>query len=686
LEESAWQHSDGGHLLALGSFALGAEQTRVAPAAQHRLGRPRHDIAAFRASCEGTELQDQQTSWFDQQMNELRRIVAPRWVAALWTSLAVTLVAYSADAQVSRDVLTTSIETAIVEEGLVGATWALVTPEGTTTGAAGLSNARAKRPMSPEHRVQVGSVAKTLVATGVLALVTHGRVDLDAPVARYLPDLPIENRWEPESPLRVRHLLDHTGGLDDARMWQVFSLRADPDAPLRDGLTHSGGTLRLRHRPGERFSYSNTGYLLLGILIEAVTGTRYERWLDVELLAPLGMTRSTFAFVTQTGPEADPTLAMGHFDPKSTSAAVPIHVRPASQLTTTAADMARFASFLMGDGVVGGRTLVDSELLRSMSVATTTEAARGGLAAGYALGLARRDRHGVVGRCHLGNIGTFRSAICVYPEQQRAFFVAFNSDPEDGRFDRVDALLVDALGVTSPALQPVRPSGVDPTKWEGLYRVRPNRFEQFAYLDELLGVTRVRWDGEALHLEPLAGSARALTPLGGQLFRAPDRREATHVLLRMSGGTPTLSDGLRTLERVSAASVWGLWVSALVGLLALAYLVIVGALRSVQALRRGRWRNEPLRWPVLCLLLLGAAPALYLMQSFLAIGDPTAANLAVAALSGFLPIALLIGAAQRVRAGVGTLRARLDLGAIAGLLQWYAVLAAWGLAPLVLWR
>jgi CubicO group peptidase (beta-lactamase class C family) len=616
----------------------------------------------------------------------LRRAVARWFAAALCGVIAVTLAACPASAQDPHDPLTRSIETALVEEDLVGATWALVTPDGTTIGAAGLNDASRQRPMSPDDRVQVGSVAKTLLATGVLQLVTLGRIDLDAPVARYLPEVPIENRWEPESPLRVRHLLDHTGGLDDARMWQVFSLRADPDAPLRDGLTRPGGTVRVRHPPGERFSYSNTGYLLLGVLIEAVTGTRYERWLDAELLAPIGMTRSTFAFVTQAGPAADPTLAMGHFDPRTTSAAVPIHVRPASQFTTTAADMARFMRFLMGDGVVDGRKLVDGDLLRAMSVPTTTEAARAGLAAGYALGLARRDRHGVVGRCHLGNIGTFRSAICLYPEEQKAFFVAFNSDPEDGRFDRVDALLVDALGVTSPPLQPVEPPGVDPAEWEGLYRVRPNRFEQFAYLDELMGITRVRWDGEALHLEPLAGNARALSPVGGALLRAPDRREATHVLLRTGEGVPVVSDGMRTLERVNPSGVWGLWISAAAGVLALAYLLIMGAVRSVVALRRGAWRGEPLRWPALCLALLVVAPGLYLTQSFLAIGDPTPANVAMALLTGALPVALVVGGAQRVRAGIGTLGARLDLAAIAGLLQWCAVLAAWGLVPLVMWR
>jgi CubicO group peptidase (beta-lactamase class C family) len=616
----------------------------------------------------------------------LRRALAPGLAAALCGAFALTLVACPASAQAARDPLTTSIETILVEEALVGATWALVTPEGTTIGAAGLNDASRQRTMFPDDRVQVGSVAKALLATGVLQLVTLGRIDLDAPVARYLPQVPIANRWDPESPLRVRHLLDHTGGLDDARMWQVFSLRAEPDAPLSNGLTHPGGTLRVRHRPGERFSYSNTGYLLLGMLIEAVTGTRYEAWLDAELLAPLEMTRSTFAFVTQAGPAADPTLAMGHFDPRTTSAAVPIHVRPASQFTTTAADMARFARFLMGDGVVDGRVLVDGDLLRGMAVPTTTEAARAGLAAGYALGLVRRDRHGVVGRCHLGNIGTFRSAICLYPEEQKAFFVAFNSDPEDGRFDRVDALLVDALGLASPPVQPVGPPGVAPAEWEGLYRVRPNRFEQFAYLDELMGVTRVRWDGEVLHLEPLAGTARALAPVGGALFRAPDRREATHVLLRTTDGVPVVSDGLRTLERVSAVNVWGLWLSAAVGVVALAYLLVVGVVRSVGALRRGAWRDEPLVWPAPCLVLLLLAPALYLTQSFLAIGDPTPANVAMAVLSGCCRWRWWSGVRSVCVPASAPCVARLDLAAIAGLLQWCAVLAVWGLVPLVMWR
>jgi len=119
---------------------------------------------------------------------------------------------------------------------------------------------------------------------------------------------------------------------------------------------------------------------------------------------------------------------------------------------------------------------------------------------------------------------------------------------------------------------------------------------------------------------------------------------------------------------------------------ALAYLLVVGVVRSVGALRRGAWRDEPVVWPALCLVLLLLAPALYLTQSFLAIGDPTPANVTMAVLTGLLPVALVVGGAQRVCAGLGMLGARLDLAAIAGLLQWCGVLAAWGLVPLMMWR
>ncbi len=584
------------------------------------------------------------------------------------------------------DSLRRTVETAVREEGLVGATFSLAVGDTIRIGAVGTRDARTGAAMRPDDRVQLGSVAKTILALGVLRLVTEGRIDLDAPLSRYLPDLPIDNAFEPAAPILVRHLMDHTAGLDDARMWQVFTLRSTPDAPLRSGLVLEGQRLRVRYRPGARFSYSNTSFLILGMLVEQVSGMRYEDFLETQLLAPLGMTRSTAHFVTQEGPLADSSLARGHFDPVTTSAAIPLPVRPASQFTTTAADMARLAQFMMSNGVVGGTVLVDSLLLRAMAVPHATDAEVAGLDAGYALGLAWRDRHGAVGRCHLGNVGTFRAAFCLYPEVKRAFFVSFNSDPEQGNFDRVDALLTRALVLPVRSPLPIATPSGDVATWNGWYLVRPVRFEQFAYLDEITGVTRVVWDGDTLRLLPFQGTARALVPVGAGLFRAADRLEASHVLSSLPNGTMTISDGQRTWERASIASLAVLWASAIAGLLGVLHLLVVGTTRTLRAVRRGDWRTEPMAWPVLSLALLVLAPLLYLTQSFMAIGDPTVANVSVAALTALLPLTTLGAVVARVRAGMSSLGAKLDFFSMLMALQWFGVLAYWGLMPLMLWR
>ncbi len=583
----------------------------------------------------------------------------------------------------SPDTLTAHVARALTEEGLVGVTWSLVTPAQVTLGAAGLRDLGTGAPLSPDDRMQVGSVAKTIVAAGVLVLVTDGRINLDAPVSEYLPDVRFDNQWASVAPVLVRHLLDHTSGLDDVRLWQVFTLRGKPDAPLQAGL--GTGALRVETRPGARFSYSNVGYLLLGLVIEAVTGERYEQWLDRALLAPLGMTRSTVEFVTQIGEGGDSTLAMGHFEGGARGPSYAWPVRPAGQFTTTAADMATFARFLMSDGVVDGRQLIDGELLQAMAVPTTTQATSAGLATGYALGLMQRERWGITGRCHLGNSGTFRGILCLYPEQQRAFFAAFNSDPEAANFDRIDSLLGSSLGVPPSPVAPVVAPGVEPGDWEGWYAIRPTRFRQFAYLDALGGITRVAWDGTHLVLRPVQGAERHLAPVGGALFRVEGRRAPTHVLLRTPSDVPVISDGMRTLEAVAPWRVILLWASAAAGMVALLGLLVTGPWRTALAWRRGRLRDEPLRWITAGLLLLCASPLLYLGESFLAIGDPTPANLAIAVTTGLLPLAVVASTIGRVRAGLGGRAARLELIALIGALQWCLVLAAWGLLPLMLW-
>lgn len=603
----------------------------------------------------------------------LRLLLAP-WLAALL----LLPCASSASPPALRD----EVGAILAQEHLAGAVWATVDVDGTiAVDASGSGDLRSGRALAAGDRVHIGSVTKTLMAAGVLRLVSQGRLALETPVAEVLPDAAFDNPWAASDPVRIRHLLDHTAGIDDLRLWQFFSTRPGPDTPLARAFDGEG-LLRVRSRPGSRFSYSNMGYTLLGRVIESVTGERYERYLDAQLLRPLGMHDSSFAFVSQQGPQADPRLAMGHFDDGTAHAAVPIYLRPAGQFTTTAGDMGRFARFLMGDGRVDGTKFIEPRLLRAMGEPRGTEAAAAGLEVGYGLGLATRDRHGAVGRCHGGNIIGYRAMLCVFPEQRRAFFWSVNSDSESADYGRLDKLFVDALGVAAPGASRPATMADEVADWDGIYVPAPNRMATFAWVDTVFGLVRVRSDGDALRLDPLQSPASKLVAAGGTLFRAPDRTIASHALLVAADGRRVLSTGLQSYARTSAFKLALLWLGMAAGAAGVAWLLLSGLAR---VLARRMAPSHPAFVPMLGVAALLLPLPLFLRQSFLQLGDLTPASGLLAAATAALPLSMLVGAVMHFRRGARGAIATLDLLAMLAVLQLALVLAAWGLLPLRLW-
>lgn len=590
----------------------------------------------------------------------------------------------AASAQGNADRLRGDIGRILAEEGLVGAAWATVHPDGSIrTDAVGYRDNAARIPFSDETRVHVGSVAKTVLATGILRLVTEGRIGLDDPVSRYLPELIIRNPWERTDPVTVRHLLDHTSGLEDARLWQLFSASVASDTPLSHALARADGSLRIRVRPGSRLSYSNLGYTLLGMIVEAVTHEPYERYLDEQLLQPLGMRASTFGFTTQAG-ASDTSLAWGHLDDGEPYAAAPIMLRPAGQFTTTAQDLAVFARFLMGDGTIDGVPFIRPDLMRARGRASTTEAVRAGLHAGYALGLARRDRYGAIGYCHNGTIVGFVALICLYREDGKAFVISINTDSERARYERVFEALARSLELAPvvPSLRTGRPSA-DLSEWEGHYVLAPNRLQTFAYLDVTAGFLRARWRNERLVLAPAQGNKLELRPMGGHLFAAQDRLTTSHVVLRDSAGAYLISDGARTYEKVSPYYLGSLWVSLLFGLLGIVWFLGAGIV-TLARLRAAAW-CRPEMVPFLGVLALFAPLPLFLRQSFMQLGDMTAASVLLAATTAALPLTMLALLWRTIRSGRWTTAAIVHACCAVAVLQWCAVLAFWGLLPMRLW-
>ena len=143
----------------------------------------------------------------------------------------------------------------------------------------GLANVEHQVPVKPETVFQSGSVGKQFTATAVMLLVEQGRVSLEDPITKYLPEGAV--RWKT---IKVRHLLTHTGGTTDYP--PNFDFRRDY---TEAALVRRAAATPLAFAPGTKWSYSNIGYLLLGVLIHRVTGVFYGDFLKEKIFDPLGM-------------------------------------------------------------------------------------------------------------------------------------------------------------------------------------------------------------------------------------------------------------------------------------------------------------------------------------------------------------------------------------------------------------
>ena len=602
-----------------------------------------------------------------------------RFAVAAFIAVISIFVSGTAQAGVQEE-----IEVILAEEGLTGIAWSLIGENGEVSlGVAGLRDNPGRSNFAVETRFHVGSVSKSLLATGVLRLATEGLIELDAPASRYLPYLAFDNPWAGVADVSVRHLLDHTSGLNDAQLWQIFSERPEPDALLIAAFPEPKSQLRVRSKPGSRFSYSNIGYTLLGMIVESVAGGRYETYLDEYILAPLAMHDSTFTFTTQEGESADPMLAWGHVDDGSRYAASPVFLRPAGQFTSTAADLARFAQFLLSDGVIEDQVFINQDLMRSRGKPSGTEAANGGLVAGYALGLGRRDRHGVVGYCHGGNVVGFVAMLCVFPQEHKAFTYSINTDSETADYGRFDSVFITALSIARASPPPTHSPALDISRWQGRYVLSPNRFQTFEYLDRVFGSINISTDGDSLELASMQQDPRLLRPLGGYIFSANDRTTASHVFLQEAEGEYLISDGFKTYEKVSVIYLTAHWLSILAGLGGLAWLFLAGTISLV--LYRSRFLKLSIAPAFIASILLFLPLPFLMTQSFMALGDLTPGSAVLAAVTLLLPLGMLLTILRTRKTWQKSWVNLLHGLAAVFVLQWCVVLIAAGLLPLKLW-
>ncbi|HWS37102.1 MAG TPA: serine hydrolase domain-containing protein [Actinoplanes sp.] len=315
----------------------------------------------------------------------------PKQITALTLSaaLALTGVGVAASPAAAADQSIRSAAQRVVDAGAPGFLARVDTGRRVETTAAGVADRATHRRLGANDQFEVGSNTKMFTATLILQLVDRGRVRLDAPIERYLPGVvPDGDR------ITVRMLLNHTSGL--------FNYTEDPEfipSVLQDpGYAHSAQELldvAFAHEPlfapGASWSYSNTNYIVAGLLAEKLTGKRLPDLIQERIARPLGLTRTYLAdpraVRTGRGYAHGYTVTFAGAAPAYTDTsggAVGAWGGAAGGIVSTAADMSRFITALLT------AKLFSAHQLQQMK--TTVELPdEGPVAGGYGLGLLRAD-------------------------------------------------------------------------------------------------------------------------------------------------------------------------------------------------------------------------------------------------------------------------------------------------------
>ncbi|MCC7054281.1 MAG: serine hydrolase [Gemmatimonadaceae bacterium] len=274
----------------------------------------------------------------------------------------------------------------------------------------GVAELENRTPVTDETMFQSGSLGKQFTAAGVLALVEDGRMALDSSVRRYLPEVPAT--WQP---ITIRHLLSHTGGVPDYTS-DRFDYRKDySDADL----IAMASALPLEFPAGARWNYSNTGYVLLGIIVTRVTGRPYDEFLRERIFTPAGM--PTIRVITESA--VVPHRAHGYL-PTATGWDHAAWVAPRLNTTADGSMLLSLRDMIAWNEVVRQRRLLRPESWALMLSATRLNSGR---AYPYALGWFLGEANGHPVQEHGGVWQGFVSQYTRFPDDDLAVAVLSNA-------------------------------------------------------------------------------------------------------------------------------------------------------------------------------------------------------------------------------------------------------------------
>ena len=284
----------------------------------------------------------------------------------------------------------------------------------------GLANLEDESKITPQHIFHLGSVGKQFTALGLMLLHEDGQLDYDAPIGRYLPEL----NWTGDS-LTVRHLLHHTSGLPDYDENDELydALLSTSEQPTNtDLLTALADFDTLTNPPGEVFSYSNTGYDLLGVLIERLSGQTYAKFMQARVFGPTGMT-DTFALPNPQRLQ-NPRVSFSYDENNLPHEYTELdNLNGSGSIYSTIFDLFLYDQALYTHTLVRQDTLTEAFTAGKLNDGTSTEY-------GFAWDVNNYKSEPYVG--HSGAWLNFTSYFLRFPERQLSVVILLNRDDIDG--------------------------------------------------------------------------------------------------------------------------------------------------------------------------------------------------------------------------------------------------------------
>ncbi|MBM3870778.1 MAG: beta-lactamase family protein [Verrucomicrobia bacterium] len=401
-----------------------------------------------------------------------------------------------------------------VERGILpGFTLALVDDQRLVwSGGFGLADVKRKLPARPDTVYRVGSVSKLFNAVAVMQQVETGRLDLDAPVQKFVPDFRIESRFTNAGPVTLRQLLCHRSGL--IRESPVGGYY-DDQQPTILATVRSVADCALVNPPNTQTRYSNIGATVAGYAVQSVTGTGYDFYARERLLKPLGMQDSSFVLTPAVQRKlSNSYMRIANADGTFRHEASPLFelgTIPAGNLYASAEDLARFMSCLFAEGKTaeGGQILRAATLNEMCTPQLTT--ATNGFGLGFSIG--RFGNFKTVS--HSGAVYGFSSSFIALPGPKVGVIVLANEDIAMGPVGKLaeaglELLLQAKLGRT-PTAKP-EPVKLDPAALAAL----AGEYESESYWAKL------EVDGDKLRAN-IASQELVFTPLSPTKFRADGR-------------------------------------------------------------------------------------------------------------------------------------------------------------------